>query len=559
MKNQAVAHLRLIIGIGLVAVTIGVTPWFSVDPINPIKMMFASAAAFGALGVVIANRRSLAMSHHKLVIILTAAFIAWMWVVLVFAQGEFHQQLFGMYGRNTGFVTYLSFALIFFAVSLISDRDNNAKMYRYFLIAGGASLFYGFCQSIGIEPFAWANGYSPVIGFLGNPNFQSSFLGVIGSLIFAIALSGKSSIKVKAVYVAYLLVTLYVIGESNSQQGFLVLITGMAVVLGMYIISKSKALTVGYLIISVIGFVALIAGTQAKGPFSFLYKTSVSLRGDYWRAGWNMTIDNPIFGVGMDSYGDLYRQSRDLETISKGDPNRTANAAHNVFLDISAGGGFPLVLIYLAIAILVVLSALRVIKREKDFNPLFAGFVGAWVAFQAQSIISINQIGLAIWGWCLAGLIIGYEINTRERPVVEEKGQGPKIKSGGVVQSSALTGIALFTGLAVGLAAGSPSYIASVKYRNALQTQNAGEITKGAYLWPLEQLRMVEVAGAFNDQKLEKEALQITLDAIDRFPNSFYVWRALYYMKAATPEQKQQALEQMKRLDPLNPTLKQLG
>jgi hypothetical protein len=30
-------------------------------------------------------------------------------------------------------------------------------------------------------------------------------------------------------------------------------------------------------------------------------------------------------------------------------------------------------------------------------------------------------------------------------------------------------------------------------------------------------------------------------------------------MKAATPEQKQEALAQMKRLDPLNPTLKQLG
>ena len=114
---------------------------------------------------------------------------------MLFAQGEFHQQLFGMYGRNTGFVTYLSFALVFFAISLISDRENNAKMYRYFLIAGAASLVYGFCQSIGIEPFKWANGYSPVIGFLGNPNFQSSFLGVIGSLIFAIALSGKTSIK----------------------------------------------------------------------------------------------------------------------------------------------------------------------------------------------------------------------------------------------------------------------------------------------------------------------------------------------------------------------------
>ena len=554
MKNQAAAHLRLILGIGLVAVTIAVTPWFSVDPINPIKMMFASGVAFAALGIVLANRKSLITKQHRTIMILAGAFAAWMWVVLVFSTGEFHQQLFGMYGRNTGFVTYLSFVILLFVATLISNRENNAKLYRFFLIAGSASLIYGVMQSLGAEPIKWVNGYSPVIGFLGNPNFQSSFLGVIGSLVFAMALSSKTSIKVRAIYGVYLLVTLYTIGESNSQQGFLVIISGMAVAFAFFLNSKSKTLTIGYLVVSFFGFIALILGTQDKGPFSFLYKTSVTLRGDYWRAGWNMTLDNPIFGVGMDSYSDWYRRSRDLATIGRGDYDRTANAAHNVLLDISAGGGFPLVLIYLAIAVLVVISVLRVIKREKEFNPLFAGFVGAWVAYQAQSIISINQIGLAIWGWCLSGLIIGYEINTRDTPVVEEK--GPKIKAGAVSQSSALTGLALFVGLSVGLTAGAPSYLASVKYKNALETQNQAEITKGAYLWPLEQLRMVEVAGAFNDQQLEKEALAITLDAIDRFPNSYYVWRALYYMKAATPEQKQEAMMQMKRLDPLNPTLK---
>jgi len=554
MKNQAAAHLRLILGVGLVAVTIGVTPWFSVDPINPIKMMFASGVAFASLGVVIANRKSLITRQHRTVMILAAAFAAWMWIVLTFATGEFHQQLFGIHSRNTGFITYFAFGVLLFVASLISNRDNNSKLYPYIFFAGAISLLYGIIQAVGKDPIAWVNGYSPVIGFLGNPNFQSSFLGVIGSLVFAMALSAKSSIKVRAIYGAYLLVTLYVIGESNSQQGFLVIISGMAVAFAIYLNTKNKVLTIGYLVLSFFGFIALILGTQDKGPFSFLYKTSVSLRGDYWRAGWNMTLDNPIFGVGMDSYGDWYRKSRDLETISRGDYDRTANAAHNVLLDISAGGGFPLLLIYLAIAILVVVSALRVIKREKEFNPIFAGFVGAWVAFQAQSIISINQIGLAIWGWCLSGLIIGYEINTRVVPTVEEK--GPKIKSGAVAKSSALTGLALFVGLSVGLAAGSPSYVASVNYRKALESQSQVEITKAAYLWPLEQLRMVEVASAFNDQQLEKEALAITLDAIDRFPNSFYVWRALYYMKAATPEQKQEALMQMKKLDPLNPTFK---
>ena len=96
MKNQAAAHLRLILGIGLVAVTIAVTPWFSVDPINPIKMMFASGVAFASLGIVLANRKSLITKQHRTIMILAGAFAAWMWVVLVFSTGEFHQQLFGM-------------------------------------------------------------------------------------------------------------------------------------------------------------------------------------------------------------------------------------------------------------------------------------------------------------------------------------------------------------------------------------------------------------------------------------------------------------------------------
>lgn len=33
-------------------------------------------------------------------------------------------------------------------------------------------------------------------------------------------------------------------------------------------------------------------------------------------------------------------------------------------------------------------------------------FVG-WLSFQAQSFISIDNIGISIWGWILGGAIIG--------------------------------------------------------------------------------------------------------------------------------------------------------
>jgi hypothetical protein len=67
---------------------------------------------------------------------------------------------------------------------------------------------------------------------------------------------------------------------------------------------------------------------------------------------------------------------------------------------------------------------------------------------------------------------------------------------------------------------------------------------------------MVQVAMTLNENKLEDQGLQVALDAVKRFPDNYSVWSTLSVMKKASDEQKAQALSQMKRLDPLNPSLK---
>jgi hypothetical protein len=310
-----------------------------------------------------------------------------------------------------------------------------------------------------------------------------------------------------------------------------------------------------YLALAAVGFLAVLVGTLNKGPLALLlYKDSVTYRGDYWRAGWKMTLENPIFGVGLDNYGDWYRRSRTIEATVRRGPDVTSNAAHNVFLDISAYGGFPLVLIYSALMALVVISAIKVIKRSQSFNAGFVGLVAGWVAFQAQSIISINQIGLALWGWVLSGLIIGYEINTRGGNVIAEKKTGKSATK--PVQSSAATSLAMFIGLIIGVLVGIPPYLASAKHKSALETGNPMVVRQAAYNWPVDPNRMIQIAVILNDNKLESEALAVALDAVKRFPNNYLAWSALNFMKSATAEQKAEALVQMKRLDPLNPNLK---
>jgi O-antigen ligase len=555
MREKAEAALGKILLWALISVTLLVTPLWALDPINPIKMLAVSATSFMALGALLANQKALALGRFKVPLILISGFMTWQLIVSLISGGEKLQQIFGTAGRNTGLITYLAFSILFVVSMAASNTAFFNRILLASLVVGVASLGYGLVQAFGGDPFDWVNPYSPVFGFLGNPNFQSSLLGILGSIVFAQLLSGSVKLQIKGAYLAYLLITVLVIRETDSQQGFLVLLIGSVIALGVFVTQRSKALGYSYLGLALIGFVAVLVGTLNKGPFaSLLYKDSVTYRGDYWRAGWKMTIDNPIFGVGLDSYGDWYRRSRTIEATLRRGPEITSNAAHNVFLDISAYGGFPLVLIYIALMVLVIVSAVKLIKRSQGFNAGFIGLVAGWVAFQAQSIISINQIGLALWGWVLSGLIIGYEINTRDGEVVVEKKTGKNATK--PAQSSAGSVMGMFIGLVIGVLVGMPPYLASAKYMSALETSNPTVIQEAAYIWPLDSTRMTQVSRTLNDNKLEKEGLSVAEDAVKSFPEKFEVWETLYLMNSATEAQKADALAQMKRLDPLNPNLK---
>ena len=555
MRKKAEATLSNLLLWALVLTTILVTPLWSLDPVNPIKMVAVTSVGFMGLGVLLANQKPLQLGRFKAPLILICSFILWQLVVFVVSGGEKIQQMFGVNGRNTGLITYLAFSVLF-VVSMVAS---NVKFLKRFLvtvlIVGVASLGYGVIQTLGADPFDWVNPYSPVFGFLGNPNFQSSLLGVLGVIVFTQILSGAVKMQIKGGYLVYLLVTLYVIKETASQQGFLVLLIGSAVSLGILVNHKNRRLGYTYFALATVGFVVALIGILKKGPLaSLLYKDSVTYRGDYWRAGWKMTVENPIFGVGLDGYGDWYRRSRTIEAALRRGPDVTSNSAHNAFLDFSANGGFPLVLIYIALVILVVISAIKVIKRLESFNAGFVGLIAGWVAFQAQSIISISQIGLALWGWVLSGLIIGFEINTREVELVADKRLGKVATM--PIQTSPATLLAMFLGLIVGVLIGLPPYLASARYKGALETGNPQTIQVAAYIWPIEPSQMIQVAMTLNDNKIGDEGLRVAVDATLKFPNNYNVWSTLNLMNKASNAQKIEALSQMKRLDPLNPNLR---
>ena len=265
-----------------------------------------------------------------------------------------------------------------------------------------------------------------------------------------------------------------------------------------------------------------------------------------------MMMERPLFGVGMDGYGDMYRTKRVSPGALLG--AGTTDTAHNIPLDIGSGGGIPLLLIYLSLIGLALISIIKILKRTTSFDLVFTSVAAAWFAYQAQSLISINQIGIGVWGWSLTGLLIGYELQTRG-PVgsVQVKTKSTTSKK---EQISALAVVTSFIFGGLGLAAAIPPYSAAGKFYKALQSGDAEVIQPAAYLKPNDRSRYLYVAQILKENKLDDRAIKVLGDASLIYPDSFDLWQMWSTVPTATPDQIARAKSQMKRLDPFNPDLK---
>jgi hypothetical protein len=228
-----------------------------------------------------------------------------------------------------------------------------------------------------------------------------------------------------------------------------------------------------------------------------------------------------------------------------------------VFLDFSSNGGFPLLVCYLAILFLVIRAVFRILKRSQQFDPAITGLIAVWFAYLAQSLISLNQLGLAVWGWIISGLIIGYEINTREKVLdPEEKTSGKKgrvVKDVPLAKVSPQSFMAMIVGLVIGAILGLPPLVASSQYLSALKSKDAKQVQDAAYIWQVGAYPMGQVAITLANNNLQAEALNILKAGVVKFPDEYSMWRLLSEIQNATPEDVAEAKIQMKRLDPHNP------
>lgn len=336
-------------------------------------------------------------------------------LTLLFSGAPINQQIWGTFGRNTGILAYFSLVIILVATVLMHNRNFYNGIVKSFLLTSVFITVYCGMQAINIDPINWSN--KLLFGTFGNVNFLSAFLGITSIIASSLILSNLIKTRIKLILLILILFDLLIIFETKSIQGFIIFLFGVSIVILIWLKKEIKNRYFIYIYSSIvmIGTFFTVSGLLNKGPLSkILYSDTFIYRTDYWHAGWKMTVQHPLFGVGLDSYGDWYRNVRGSISTNRSDPERVSNTAHNVFLDLSSTGGVILALSYILIILFAFKSGCSCLKRQNSFDPYFVGIFAGWIGYLIFSLASINNLGISVWGWMLTGAVIGYELVSKD-------------------------------------------------------------------------------------------------------------------------------------------------
>lgn len=394
------------------------------DPFNSPKFWLLIILSSYLLGYVVVLFKNIVQARNLKVLLSMLLIFNLAGVIAALSTDVKFIAFMGDSQRRNGFLTYLALSVVMLATALTFKVESVNQLHKVAFLTGLLLSIYGLMQISGLDFVDWNNPYNAIISTVGNPNFAAAIMSIMALLIFAPVLNSSYSKLIRISSLILTILILYTIFLSDARQGLLAFFAGLLAYMIIWAFIKSKRL--GYIFLLAGAFVGLlaIAGMLQKGPLSsLLYKGSVTVRGYYWDAGIAMVRANPFFGVGYDSYGSYFKEYREVGYPLKYGFGITSSNAHNLPIQIFSTSGIFTGAAYLAITIFIFVVGLRAILRASNNQKLqIGGVLSAWIAYQAQSIVSIDNIGISVWGWALGGAVLGTSfLNSTLTPTQQNK------------------------------------------------------------------------------------------------------------------------------------------
>ena len=538
MKSE-ISFMRFIVA-AVTLITLILTPWVNSDSLIIPKIIILFFIGMFFLPQVLLNfRHYLSNMWLKIIFFLALLFLIQMIIAIVLSSAPFEQQLYGRTGRGLGFITFFSLIVILLATALFISINQIRLVLFGAIFSTILTSIYAICQNFGLDIFEWNTRTNGIIGTLGNPNFQSSFLAM--ALIPACVVFTNSSFKVVNTLslVTFLLFTLYL---CESTQGYIAGLASFSTFTLIYLWYRKKLYFLSFSFLVLISSVFTILGMINKGPLKvLLYKPSVQSRGEMWRTSLNTISDNPLLGVGLDSFGDVSLKYRDAKTLNG--INEFTDNAHNLVLQFAVTGGITLALIYILIVLFTLYSFYLIQKTIGHFDKKISAIFAAWLSFQLQSIISPANISMLMWNFIITGFVIGFAFKNKN------DSDPFTIKAKSHLDFTRPFGLFL---LILALIVMYPWYNSDKVTWAANKAGSATALMQSAVMYPESSVRYTRISLALYESKLFNEALIVARQAVKFNPNSVQGWFLIMAIDSAPIEERRKAKLEVIRLDPLN-------
>lgn len=532
-----------------IACTLVVSPFWNFDPINVPKLSVLIIGAGILLPFIFNSLKLMYKLIGKYFLSLIITMFVGLNLALFFSPSSLESQLWGTWGRSTGYLAYLSFLIITISSFALGLRNKSSLVFLQFIRLSYVITFYTIVQYGDLDPIPWSQSFP--MATLGNINFMSAFLGLTNILLLVKIFFERLQITAKIHYSVVFTVNTVLILASGSIQGLAIVATGLTAI-GFHFLRSIRASIALFYLFAVAGSGTLLLGaTAGYGPIGkILIQETVTYRIDYWTAGLNIFSNFPFFGAGLDAYGDYYREFRTQIAATRTGPQRVTNTAHNVFIDLLSGGG---IIPGLSFLLLISLTIVMLLKKMRSVNftiqtVALTSLLFGWSAFL---MISINQIGVTVWGFVFLGLGLS------ELVKVDRLRFDTNMNHLGSLQvfnlrkrkTQLLTLLSGLTGLWIGMV---PT-VTDASYLGAL---------KGKDLVRLEETAFKKTAASYYSEHLisvllqegnSEMALDIAIRAVQVNDRNFQAWATIAFSTSPRADSlKARAIEELEVMDPWN-------
>ena len=555
--------------VGLFFVTIAITPWNNLEPtVLPKLFVFVLTTCFAGFLVLIGLKKS-----HGSTTLLVLTVSSYLMILLSIVNNPkfISERIFGITGRNVGAIILFSvFLFLFIAQSCIGSLSSKQIVYT-FKLGSSVVVTYFFLQTLDWDPAKWNNEFSGIpSSTLGNPNFVSAFvaMSVSGSLPLIVDL-GTRWIE-KSVLVVVGLAEVVVLIMTDNLQGLSIVLSCMLILLLV------KIRTLVFLLFVRKTFILIVI----LFSFFFLYRSffstfflnrimsdsSIRARIDYWQAGLSMIKANPLFGVGLDYFGDSYLIFRSDEAANRA-AGVFSDSAHNYFIDIGAFGGVILLACYTIPSIMVIIKLNSILYKQIrtsdrggvpiSLSSSFLGCILIWLGFLMQSMINPINLALLYSGCFLTSyLATSLRVFVPKRRLVEDSDRKPKLSNSLTMRPRVwLIKLLLIPITSVFPILSIQPMLVDAKFRNAMEQGNGDEIYRISLSEPRSYQKMEYAARIFIDNDRVDLAIQILRTMVRDSPDNVRGWKLIATYSPYESE-RLSAMELIRLKDPKNPDLK---